>query len=268
MDNYLGIIKKKIKEEKILLGTHINLRENTICEIMGKIGFDFLWIDMEHTSLDKETVQNHLISCTAAGLSSFVRIPSKDSILVKPILEMNPAAVIFPFIMNAEDAKKAVESCKYPPRGKRGFGPKRANYYGLMELNDYIKNADSNIWVIIQIEHVDAVESLDEILKVDGIDSIVVGPNDLSASIGLLGKLKHPRLKKLMDSIAYKTNSYNKLLGISMGFDLENIEDWINRGVAWITIGTDISCLIDGAKKIMETTKKLINKHKQEVNPS
>ena len=266
MDNYLSIIKKEIEEKTILLGTHINLRENIIPEIMGKIGFDFLWIDMEHTSLNKESVQNHLISCSAASIASFVRIPIKDSTLVRPVLEMNPSAIVFPFIMNAEDAKKAVESCKYPPKGKRGFGPKRANYYGLMELDDYIKNADSNIWVIIQIEHTDAVKNLDEILKVDGIDSIVVGPNDLSASIGLLGKLKHPRVKKLMDDIAYKTHNHNKPLGVSMGFDLENIEDWINRGVAWITIGTDISCLIDGAKKIMKVTKELISKYKQEFD--
>jgi len=262
MDNYLNKIKNKIKEKKVAIGTHISLKENTITEMMGDAGFDFVWIDMEHSAIDKELVQDHLIACRASGMASFVRIPWNDPILVKPILEMNPAAVIFPFIMNAEETKRAVESCKYPPKGKRGFGPKRAIDYGLMSLEEYVKDADTNIWIIVQIEHIEAVKKLDEILKIDGIDGVVAGPNDLSASIGLLGKTRHVKVKKLMDEIACKANSHNKPLGASIGYNLEDIEDWVKRGASWMTVGTTEGYLIEGAKKTIKDTKELISKYK------
>ena len=99
MDNCLEKIRSKINNKKIVIGTHIHLKEHNITEMMGDAGFEFVWIDMEHSALDKELVQNHLIAGRASGLASFVRIPWNDPIMVKPILEMNPAAVIFPFIM-------------------------------------------------------------------------------------------------------------------------------------------------------------------------
>jgi 2-keto-3-deoxy-L-rhamnonate aldolase RhmA len=261
MNNYLDKIKNKIQKKEIPIGTHIHMKDNNVSEMMGDVGFDFVWLDMEHTVLNRELIQNHLISCRATGMAAFVRVPWNDPILAKPILELGPAAIIFPFIMDAEEAKRAVEACKYPPKGRRGFGPKRANSYGIFGIEDYIKSADSNTWIILQIEHISAVRQLEKILNVDGVDSIVVGPNDLSASIGMLGKTRHPEVKKLMDEIAEISKGCNKYFGTSIAYNNEDIEDWIRRGVTWITAGTDELCIINYSKATLEGTKQIISRY-------
>jgi len=262
MDNYLNKIREKINKNEIPIGTHIHMRENVITEMMGDIGFDFVWLDMEHTVFSAEVIQDHLISCRASGLASFVRVPWNDAVLAKPILELGPAAIIFPFIMNVEEAKKAVEACKYPPKGKRGFGPKRANDYGLMNVDDYLKVADSSTWVILQIEHINAVKQLDKILSMDGVDTIVVGPNDLSASVGLLGKTNHPEVKKLIDEIATIAKELKKPFGTSIGYNLRDIKYWIGKGVSWIAVGTDMGHIISSAKKTLQNTRQIISGYK------
>ncbi len=262
MDNYLSKIKNKIHKKEIPIGTHIHMKDNNVSEMMGEVGFDFTWLDMEHTVLNRELIQNHLIACRASGMAAFVRVPWNDPVLVKPILELGPAAVIFPFIMNVEEAKKAVEACKYPPKGRRGFGPKRVNSYGVFGIENYINSADESTWIILQIEHINAIKQLEKILNVDGVDSIVVGPNDLSASVGLLGKTRHPEVKKMMDEIAEISKGCNKFFGTSIGYNLEDIEDWIRRGVTWIAVGTDELCIINYSKITLENTKQIISKYR------
>jgi 2-keto-3-deoxy-L-rhamnonate aldolase RhmA len=258
MDNCLEKIISKINNKEIVVGTHVHLLEHSITEMMGDVGFDFVWVDMEHTALDKEAVQNHIISCRASGTAAFIRIPWNDPVLVKPILDMHPAAVIFPFIMNAEDAERAIASCKYPPRGRRGFGPKRANDYGIMSIEDYVVSADSSIWVILQIEHIEAVKQLDEILLVKGIDSVVVGPNDLAASLGLIGQTSHTKVKKAMDEIASVVLDHKKPLGVSIDYNPGQIEEWLKRGVSWLGVGTDLGYIVAGAQNALSGTEKLI----------
>ena len=179
---------------------------------------------------------------------------------MKPILDMNPSAVIFPMIMDKNDAEKAVAGCKYPPEGIRGYGPKRANEHGLVSLEKYL-DAARDLWVILQIEHIQAVENLEAILKVKGVDSIVVGPCDLSASMGLIGQTRHPEVIKLMDEIARIAKQHEMPFGTSIGTSPPDIEDWINRGASWISVGTDEEYLIRGALN----TKKVSEKIFQEV---
>ncbi len=255
----LSKIKEKIARDEIVLGSHITLNESCIAEIMGDVGFDFVWIDCEHSPIDyKETLQ-HIMAARSSGTAAFVRVPWNDPVLAKPILEMGVQGVIFPFVNTAEQAEQAVKSCLYPPKGIRGYNPRRAENYGLMDKMEYIEKSGDMVWKIIQIEHIEAVRNLDEILKVEGIDAIVVGPSDLSGSIGLMGQTAHPEVKKLLDEISEKVVKAGIPLGVSTGFEPpEVINDWLRRGVNWIGVGVDVGYMVRGSQSILKNTRELI----------
>ena len=261
--NNLNRIKEKISQGIIPIGTHAHIGEPIVTDILCNCGFDIVWIDSEHTPVDKRDVNIQVIIIRGEGLAPFVRIPWNDPILVKPILEMGPAGIVFPFIKTVEEAKLAVSSCKYPPSGIRGFGPIKANNYYTMSNQQYLEMSKEEPWIILQIEHIDGVNNLKEIIKIEGVDSVVVGPNDLSGSIGLLGLTRNPEVLKQLDRIANICNEVGFPFGASIGWDEEDVSDWIRRGVSWICIDTDISYLINGGKNTLEKTKNLIEKFKK-----
>ena len=230
-----------MKNNELVVGTHVNMSDMSISEQMGVLGFEFVWIEGEHSPLDKQTILGHIIGCKAGGAAAFVRIPWNDPVLAKPILEMGPDGIVFPFIRTAEEARAAVAACQYPPKGIRGFGPRRANRYGTQPNDEYLAEVDSSILKIMQIEHVDAVNNLAEILAVPGVDTIVAGPNDLSGSIGLLGQTRHPEVLALLDKMAEECAKAGVPFGVSMGPDKASIADWMRRGVNWIAVGNDTS---------------------------
>ena len=258
--NNLSKIKEKISQGIIPVGTHVSIGEPIVTDILCNCGFDIVWVDSEHAPVDKRDVNIQVITIRGQGLAPFVRIPWNDPVLVKPILEMGPAGIIFPFIKTVDEAKRAVASCKYPPLGVRGFGPLKANNYSTMESEQYLEMSKKEPWVIVQIEHIDGVDNLKEIIKVEGVDSIVVGPNDLSGSLGLLGQTRHPEVLKQLDRIADTCNEAGFAFGASIGWNEETVSDWLRRGVTWICIDGDLSYLVNGGKSTLEKTKNLIAK--------
>lgn len=257
MNNNLSKVKQKINKKQLAVGTHVVLSEPIISEILCSCGFDIIWLDWEHGAMDRKDINLHIMAVLSKGGAPFVRVPWNDPVLIKPILEMGPASIIVPFIKTVEDAKLAVASCKYPPRGIRGFGPCRCMDYGGMSVEDYLEKSKDEPWVILQIEHIEAVNNLKEIIKIEGIDTIVVGPNDLAASVGLLGKTRHKDVTKLMDRIAEICNEANFPFGISMGANMEDIVDWLNRKASWIVLEKDVSFLYQGGKNILNLIKDL-----------
>lgn len=248
---------RKMKENPPVIGTHVSMADLSIAEQMGALGFEFVWIDGEHSPLDKQAILGHIVACKAGNTAAFVRIPWNDPILAKPILEMGPDGIIFPFIRTAEEARAAVAACRYPPIGIRGFGPRRANMYGIQSNAEYLEGVEKSFLKIMQIEHIDAVNNLEEILAVDGVDTIVVGPNDLSGSIGLLGQTRHPDVMALMDVIAEKCNKAGVPFGVSMGVDKTSIADWLRRGVRWIGAGNDTSYIAQAGTEAIMLIKEL-----------
>ena len=247
---------QRMKNE-LIVGTHVNLADLSISEQMGMLGFEFVWIEGEHSHLDKQTILSHIIACSAGNTASFVRIPWNDPVLAKPVLEMGPDGIVFPFIRTAAEAKAAVAACVYPPRGERGYGPKRAVRYGTQKADEYIAGAEKSILKIMQIEHIDAVKNLAEIIKVEGVDTIVVGPNDLSGSVGLLGQTRHPQVMALCDQIAEICKTAGMPFGISMSYDKDNIADWIKRGVSWMAAGNDISYIAKAGLEAIKTIREI-----------
>jgi 2-dehydro-3-deoxyglucarate aldolase/4-hydroxy-2-oxoheptanedioate aldolase len=251
----LTSIKEKIQAGKLVLGTHIKTAECTVAELFGLAGFDFVWIDGEHAPLDKQSIQNHIIAAHAGGAAAFCRVAWNDPVLAKPILELGPDGIVFPMIKTGEEARRAVAACTYPPKGTRGYGPSRAIHYGLMPTDKYLEEVEGSFWKIMQIEDVKAVENLDEILSVEGVDAIVVGMSDLSGSLGVLQQITHPEVLRLLDVIAEKTRKSGKPLGISMGFNMDMVKAWRRRGASWMAVGGDYQFLASGAQGVLEACR-------------
>ena len=256
--NCIGKLEEKVKNGKVAVGTYIALGEGTTTEILGNAGFDFLWVDMEHTQIDKSRLLSHIIGAQAAGKPVFVRLEWNDPVLAKPVLDMGIDAVIFPMIMNKEEAEKAVRACCYPPDGIRGYGPTRANMYGLMDTQKYIKNSESSFWKILQIEHIEAIRNIDEILEVEGFDSILIGPSDLSGSLGMLQQLSEPAVKEQFDRLTKVLDEHNIPFGVAIGYDPKTIREWIERGASWFAIESDAGLLAKGARNTMDCMEEIL----------
>ena len=236
-----------IRSGKVCKGIVITLNDLTVSELAGEVGYDFTWIDMEHAPLSIESAMQHIIALRGTDCAALVRVPWNKAEIIKPILDLAPAGIIIPFVNSAEEARAAVEACRYPLKGIRGCGVRRANRYSQMAFPDYLKLSESEPMVIIQVEHVKAVQNLDEILKVPGIDSICVGPTDLSGSMGKLNQLDDPEVNKVLDEVCERVCASGLLLGTAGGpFEL-----WKKRGVNWIALTSDCSGIVYQAKSIL-----------------
>ncbi len=254
----MNSFKEKLKTGKHLIGFEIDLADPCIAEMVGNLGFDYLWIDTEHEAMDYETVLMQIIACKAAGTASVVRIPFSESYLAKRVLEMGPDGIIFPMVNSAEEAEAAMEACIYPPDGKRGFGPRRCCQYGAENMANYIKESSDRMARFIQIENVAAVNDLERILRVPYIDGIIVGPCDLSGSIGHLNDLFHPDVLNLIDIIIRKCKEANIPVGVAVGAnDEDSLQFWFDRGFQFISAGSDINAIV-GTAMIQSTMMRKI----------
>lgn len=193
-------LKRKLKSGALTVGSWITIGDMSIAEIMVNAGFDWLTVDMEHSAITLDRAQMLIQSIGSRGVPPLVRVGENDPNLIKRVMDIGAYGVIVPMVNSAEDALNAVESVKYPPLGRRGVGLARAQMYGL-GFERYRKWLAEESVVIVQIEHADAVENIEQIITVPGVDAFIVGPYDLSASMGITGRLDHPRMKKALDTI-------------------------------------------------------------------
>jgi len=249
-----------LESGRTLLGTHICLKDYRICEMIGSLGFDYLWIDMEHTPADYHTVKQHLIATKAAGKSAnVVRVTWNDIPSIKRVLEMGPDAIVVPMVNTAEEAQRAIDTCIYPPEGKRGFGPSRAVMYGIEDVKDYIDNKSKETVRLVMIESKEAVEELEKMCKITYLDGFVIGPMDLSASVSELGyALTGKETNKLIEKAISIAHQNGKPIGLSTGaHNAEELSYWMDKGVDFISPSTDISSVISSEKTLLELMKSL-----------
>jgi len=257
--NNVEKFKAKMDKGQICIGTCISAPDPCVSELFADTGYDFTWIDTEHNPLSGRDTLGHVMAARGTDLAPLVRVPWNDPVLIKPILEFEPAGIIIPLIRTAADAELAVKACKYPPRGIRGYGPGRGVGFGAINTQDYLKDADSKIMVIVQVEHIDAVNNLDAILDTPDLDAVALGPNDLSGSLGMLGQSENPEVAKHLDSAAKKVRDKGLYLGVATGYSPENVKRWIDKGVQWMSLNGDYANLylqtktvVNGAKAVIE----------------
>lgn len=253
----MSTLHDKLNRGETAIGTHISLNSSFITELIGNLGFDYLWIDTEHTTISLEQLQQHLIAARAAGVSAIARVPWNDPVLLKPILEMGLDGIVIPMVNSYDEACKAMNSCQYPPKGNRGFGPQRAVAYGFRPIADYLANIDRELLKIVQVEHIDAVNDLDRILGIDVIDVLLIGPCDLASSMGRIGVWDDPEVAAVLDDICRKVLAAGKKLGVSCGpcTDTE-LNRWQYRGVDMISVSGDTAFLFEGAQAMQSRLKR------------
>ena len=250
-------LKDKLERGECVIGTHTFTGVPMLTEAMALCGFDAVWIDMEHTVIDKAAVINNLIACNEAGAAAVVRIAWNDPVLAKPILDMGADAIIFPYIRTADDARLAAAACTYPPQGVRGYGPQRANLYGLGDQLEYVRRDYRAALRFIQLEHIDALECLDEILDVEGIDGFIFGPNDLAGSMGLIGQPRHERALEATRRAAEKLRKAGRPFGASVGYDEETLAWWRAEGATLLFAGYDTGYVMEGARNTLAGMRRI-----------
>ena len=242
-----------LKSGKTAIGSHITMNDSVVTEIMGDVGFDYLWIDTEHTAINLDCLQNHLVAARASGVSTIVRVPEVSQVKAKPVLEMGPDGIVFPQVNSYELALEAVAACKYPPVGNRGWGPRRAMHFGVdMTAQDYIARANDDILTILQFENISAYKDLDKILSIPGLDVILLGPCDLAASMGHIGDWHHPDVEQVVDDLFARAHKAGKKIGVSYGLcDKEELYRYQRRGVDMISIGSEADFIVSGSKNLL-----------------
>ena len=250
--NNIEKFKAKIRNGNVCVGIPISSSDPVVSELFGDAGYDFTWIDMEHCPIDIYTALAHIMAVRGTNTAPFVRVPWNDPASIKPVLELEPAGIIVPLIQTGEDAANAVQACKYPPLGIRGFGPRRGIKFGGIEMETYLQEADKRTMVFVQIEHIEAVKNSDAILATPGLDGICIGPNDLSGSMGLLGQIEHPDVIKAIDTIIEKVRKTDLYLGVATGYNPEKVRQWIGKGIQWIALNTDYVNMYKYSKMILD----------------
>ena len=180
-------LKSKLIGNKLTIGSWITISHPAVVEIMASAGFEWLVIDIEHTTIDLEKVQHLITVIQAKGMKALVRVSKNEEVVIKRVLDAGADGLVVPMVKTKKEALEAISYAKYPPVGARGVGLYRAQNYGL-DFEAYKKWVNEELVIIAQIEHYQAVENIEEIITTDGIDGVIIGPYDLSASMGVPGE--------------------------------------------------------------------------------
>jgi 4-hydroxy-2-oxoheptanedioate aldolase len=245
----MSSLKERLRNCEQIAGMHVFLKDPCITELCASLGYDFLWIDTEHTAIDYAILERHLIAAKAGGTDTIVRVPWNDQILIKRVLEMGATGIILPVINTVEELDYAMKSTLYPPLGFRGFGPMRAIRYGVDDSGEYVKRSNQELVRCVQIESYIAVDNLKEMVKNPYVDCFIFGPNDLSGSIGELGNVFSKNTNDLIDKGIDILKSAGKSIGVSSGdWNPKTIEYWHNKGINVLSMGIDYLHILKGAQ--------------------
>ncbi len=245
MFEHLQAFRQGLDRGHLGLGLAITFADPAVTEALAP-SCDFVWLDLEHSPIGIETLSAHLMAADAARTAALVRVPSTDVGTMKRVLDTGAEGIIVPQINSAEEARTVVEACRYQPAGQRGFGPRRATGYGRRDIAEYVTQATREVFVAVQVETAAAYRDLDRILAVPGVDSIVIGPADLSASLGHLGQFDHPEVASAIETIIRRSRSAGRYVGMGLGIDPAQISKYAKLGVQWVMCGCDYHYLVAG----------------------
>lgn len=234
------MLKQKILNGEKTIAMHHNLTDIGVAKIIGLAGYDFIWIDMEHSYFSYETLLEHIIAIQATGTPVVVRVPQDDLTATKKILEMGVDGIIFPMVKNADEANRLIAMTLYPPYGNRGFGPINAIDYGFKDAKEYVDHNHEKMCRFIQIEHKEAVEDLDEIIKNPYIDGYILGPCDLSGSYDMMNDVYSEKISDVIRGVVDKLHKAGKYVGLATGdIRIEVLEHWKSMNIDMMAAGAD-----------------------------
>jgi len=247
ISTHINKMRDKLRAGDICLGAGITTTDLAMTEALAP-SVDFFWIDLEHNATSTESMLGHLIAARAGGAPSIVRIPNNDPAWIKRVIDSGAEGILLPRSSTAKEVAEFVSNCRYPPMGTRGFGPRRPMNYGRMDQQEYLAQANQDLFVAAQVETTSLVDEIDDVVNIEGLDSLVLGPQDLSGSMGMLGQTTHPEVVELMKLVAAKTRAAGKLIGSGLSADPEFAKLLIDCGVQWLQAGNDFEYMINGCE--------------------
>lgn len=248
-------LKSKLTRSKLTIGSWVTLGHPSIAEIMATAGFDWLVLDMEHSVLELSEVQTIIQVLDSKQCPAIVRLTSNHPDQIKRVMDAGATGVMVPMIKSAADARAAVDGVYYPPRGQRGVGLARAQGYGA-SFQAYRQWLEDNAVIVVMIEHVDAVNAIDDILAVPGIDAYIIGPYDLSGSMGRPGDLNHPDVQTAIAKTLEAGRRAGKPGGIHViEPDPAALQQRIQAGFNFLGYGLDIRILDSICRNHLQTIR-------------
>ncbi len=238
-------LKARLRNGDLLIGVLVSIPSADVADVMSRVGFDYLWLDAEHSPADFSHVQM-MVQAAGGRCPCLVRVPENKEVWIKKALDTGCHGVVVPQIKSAAEAKQAVEACLYPPAGQRSVGITRAQGYG-MSFQDYVGAANNELAIVLQVEHAQGVQNIQSIVSVPGIDAILVGPFDLSGSLNLLGQITHPQVQGAIEEVRRTCQTARVPLGI-FTVDAPSAKSWIEKGFSLIALSTDAAFLWKSAQ--------------------
>jgi 4-hydroxy-2-oxoheptanedioate aldolase len=249
MDLLVNRFKQALREGKPQIGIWVGLTQTYSAEICAGAGYDWMLIDGEHAPNTLQNIVQQLQIAAAYPVAPVVRPAWNDPVLIKQILDTGAQNLLIPMVQNAKEAAAAVAAVRYPPRGIRGVGSAVARSARWGRIPDYLKRADEEICVLVQAETGEALEALDDILAVDGVDGVFIGPADLSASLGHLGDPGHPEVVKAIDDAIVRIARAGKAPGI-LHTNVDNARHCLALGATFVAVAVDALLLARGAEAV------------------
>lgn len=251
----LNTFKKALADGETLFGCWLSLAEGFTAEILGRAGFDWLLIDGEHSPNDLRSIRDQVIALEASESNVVVRVPIGETWIIKQVLDLGVQTILVPIVETAQQARELVQACHYPPEGTRGVGYGVSRSGGFGQFENYGPTADAQICVLVQVETRKGLDNLDDILAVEGVDGVFIGPADLSASMGYLGQTMHPDMQAIILSALKRISASGKAAGI-LTTDNDMIQSSLDAGARFVAIAMDIALLLDNAKNVAAKWKK------------
>jgi 2-keto-3-deoxy-L-rhamnonate aldolase RhmA len=242
-------LKRNLAAGKVCLGATLTMNSPVVAEILSHIGLDWLWFETEHSSLDDDIVLGMLQAANGADVSTVIRVPWNDKTMIKRALDLGPDGIILPLVNTREEAEYAVRAMKYPPMGERGAGLGRAQCYG-MHMGEYLQTANDEVTTILMIEHIKAVENIEQIIAVKGVDSVMVGALDLSGSMGMLGQTADPKVEGAVQKVLAACKKAGMPCGI-ITVSPDQTNERIRQGFTNLIIGIDVLFLHGAATQAL-----------------
>lgn len=259
----MNLLREKIQNKQKIVGTIVSLSDPCICDIISTQAYDYVWVDMEHTHISYKDLLAHLNAARAANMPAIVRVPQDDLTTTKKVLETGIDGIIFPMARTVEEVKRWIGYTLYPPYGTRGFGPIRAIRYGADDAIEYVEKTSLDICRFVQIEHIDFIDVLEEVAKEPYIDGFILGPNDLSGSMGKLGHVFDQDVAEYIKKAISIAHKNGKMIGLAGGFDDNTLKYWSQFDIDMLTAGSDWNFLYLQAKNTLKRLQEIFINKKQ-----
>ncbi|MFQ6548187.1 HpcH/HpaI aldolase family protein [Aestuariibius sp. 2305UL40-4] len=244
-----NLLKFALARGDVQHGLWLALASASVAELAGGAGLDWCLIDAEHGPNTLTTIQAQLQALAAQNCPAVVRVPAGDEWILKQVLDLGCQSVLVPLVHSAEEARAAASAVRYPPQGARGMGAALARASDYSRITDYVATANDQICLLVQAESAAAIEAIDDIAAVDGVDGVFIGPADLSADMGYPGRPDAPEVERAIDHAITRITAAGKAAGI-ITFDPNRFAEYREKGVTFLGVGGDATILSDALARL------------------